>query len=230
MGLKDDINAEVCKILKERWTEREGTIVPESDDIKLNNDGVWLEATMLYADMADSTEMVDSYQQQFSAEIYKCFLHAAAKVIKSESGAITAYDGDRIMAVYIGNSKNTSAVRTALKINYVRIKVINPAIISQYPKTEFRLKSVVGIDTCKVFVARTGVRGANDLVWVGRAANHAAKLAAFDSEYPTWITDSIYNNMHESVKTTNGGSMWEARTWTTYGRTVYRSHWNWPFE
>ena len=39
-------------------------------------------------------------------------------------------------------------------------------------------KQSVGIDTSELFVARTGIRRANDLVWVGRAANHAAKLSA----------------------------------------------------
>ena len=32
------------------------------------------------------------------------------------------------MAVYIGDSKNTNAVKTALQINYVVSEVINPAI------------------------------------------------------------------------------------------------------
>jgi hypothetical protein len=31
----------------------------------------------------------------------------------------TAFDGDRVMAVFIGDSKNTSAVKAALQINYV---------------------------------------------------------------------------------------------------------------
>lgn len=230
MALKDDINAEVTKILKDSWTEREGTVVPESTDLRLSNDAVWLDATILYADLADSTVLVDSHSAKFSGEIYKCFLHAAAKIIKSESGAITAYDGDRIMAVYIGDSKNTSAVRTALKINYARVEVINPAIAAQYPAKGFVLNSVVGIDTCRVLVARTGVRGANDLVWVGRAANHAAKLAAFDHAYPTWISDSVHDNMHESAKTTNGKSMWEKRIWTAKTRTVYCSNWKWRIE
>jgi class 3 adenylate cyclase len=54
-------------------------------------------------------------KHRFAAEIYKTFLHCAAKIIRSEDGVITAYDGDRIMAVFIGNAKNTSAVRAALK-------------------------------------------------------------------------------------------------------------------
>lgn len=230
MGLKDDLNAEVTKILKETWTERDGTVVPESTDVKLSNDAVWLDAVILYADLADSTDMVDKYKAQFSAEIYKSFLHVAAKIIKSESGVITAYDGDRIMAVYIGRAKNTSAARTALKINYARIHIINPAIENQYKSTTFKLNSVVGIDSCKVMVARTGVRGANDLVWVGRAANHAAKLASFDHSCQTWITKDVYDNLHESLKYSNGQSMWEAKTWTAKARTVYSSTWWWKVE
>jgi class 3 adenylate cyclase len=48
----------------------------------------------------------------------------------------------------------------------------------KWPKTDFELKQRVGIDTSKVFVARTGIRGSNDLVSVGNAANNAAKMAA----------------------------------------------------
>ncbi len=54
--------------------------------------------------------MVDKKSRQYSAEVYKTFLHCAAKIVRSHDGTITAYDGDRIMAVYIGGSKNTSAV------------------------------------------------------------------------------------------------------------------------
>ncbi len=75
------------------------------------------------------------------------------------------------MAVFIGNAKNSSAARAALKINFARLHIIHPALKAQYPKTTYELKYVVGVDTSQLFVARTGIRGANDLVWVGRAAN-----------------------------------------------------------
>src|SRR5882762_7510078 len=116
MGLKEELNTEITAIFRSRWSERDGTVVPEDVDLQLRNDAVKLKATVLYADLADSTVLVDGYRPHFAAEIYKAFLHASAKIIRSESGVITAYDGDRIMAVYIGDSKNTSAVRTALKI------------------------------------------------------------------------------------------------------------------
>ena len=155
----------------------------------------------------------------------------AAKIIRSEGGVVTAYDGDRIMAVYLGDSKNTSAVRTALKINYAVQYIITPALKAQYQQTTYTPVQVIGIDTSKLLVAKTGVRGANDLVWVGRAANYAAKLTTLSHTYATYITDSVYEVMNERVKSSNGRSMWEAATWNTFNnQTIYRSTWWWRID
>jgi uridylate cyclase len=229
MGLKEDIDAEIKKIFRDRWDSRDGTVVPESEDLGLGNEAVKLEGAVLYADISGSTRMVDAYKDHFAAEVYKTYLYCAAKLIRENGGAITAYDGDRIMGVFIGASKNTSSVKCGLKINWAVREIINPALRVQYQNTEFVLKQVVGIDTSALLVARTGVRGSNDLVWVGRAANYAAKLTELDADYPTWITGTVYSNMHESVRVTNGKQMWEARSWTTMNNmSIYRSNWWWP--
>lgn len=205
------------------WTERDGTVVPADDSIKLTNDAVNLDAVVLYADMADSTALVNGQTKQFAAEIYKTFLHCAAKIITAEGGVVTAYDGDRIMAVYVEGNKNTAAVRTALKINYARLEIIIPALRKQYTTNPYTPHHVVGIDSTKLLVARTGIRGSNDLVWVGRAANYAAKMASLTHLYPTYISSAVYEVMLDDVKVTNGRQMWEAATWN--GQTIYRSTW-----
>ena len=225
MGLSDELSAEVKKIFADRWTEREGNTVPESEDLKLGNDAVKLDGTVLYSDMADSTELVDSHSPQFAAEVYKAFLHCAAKMIRYEGGAITAYDGDRIMAVFIGKSKNTDAARTALRINWAVCDVVNPAMKLQYPNSAYVLRHVTAADSSPLLVARTGVRGANDLVWVGRAANNAAKMASLSHEYASRISSAVYNNMNDASKVSNGRAMWESVTWN--GQTIYRSTWKW---
>jgi len=231
MSLGDDLKSEVKKIFSGQWTTRDGEKVPDSDDLKLGNDAVKLNATVLYADLSESTKLVDAHKAHFAAEIYKTYLHCAAKIIASEDGVITAYDGDRIMAVYIGNSKNTSAARSSLKINYTVKNIVNPALKAQYPDKTYMIKQVVGIDTSDLMVARTGIRGSNDLVWVGRAANYAAKLTELSSDYPTWITVDVYNTLNESLKMTSGKPMWEAMRWTAMNNlSIYRSTWWWPIE
>lgn len=227
MSLVEDYSKVVEEIFKEKWSIREGRKVPESEDLGLSNDAVKLDGTVLYADLDDSTNLVDGYKPTFAAEIYKAYLNCAAKVIRSEGGVITSYDGDRIMAVYIGGSKNTSAANSALKINYTVTKIINPLLKKYYPSTNYRVRQVVGIDSSELFVARTGIRGSNDLVWVGRAANYAAKLSSLSSSYPSRLTEVVYDRLAESVKYSSDGKlMWEAATWTDMnGMRIYRSTW-----
>lgn len=229
MGLKDDLNAEVKATFATHWDVQATTSVPAPEDLRLNaNHAKDLEAaTVLYADLDGSTNMVDTFDWTFSAEVYKTYLRCAAQIIKSEDGVVTAYDGDRVMAVFTGNAKNTSAVRCAMKINYAVCEIIRPALKAQYPSKEFTLKHVVGVDTSQLRTARIGVHGDNDLVWIGRAANYAAKLASL-SEKSTWITKAVYDQIHKDVKYTNGTDMWELRNWTTMSNMpIYCSTYMW---
>jgi len=94
------------------------------------------------------------------------------------------------MAVFLGEAQSTSAVRSALKINYVVQEIINPLLKKQFPNTTYELKHVVGVDTSELFVARIGVKNDYDLVWVGRAANYAAKLCSLNGKYATYISQA----------------------------------------
>lgn len=232
MALKEELEKKVSEILREAWSERDGQKVPDPDDLKLGNDAVKIKGTVLYADMSDSTKLVDTKPDYVAAEIYKVYLHCASKIISSEGGSITAYDGDRIMAVFIGDFRNSRATRAALKINGARIKIINPAIANSYMnKGEdcWKVEHTIGVDASDLFVARTGIRGSNDLVWVGSAANHAAKLCNLPKTHPIRITSAVYKMINDSAK--YGGdlqeNMWEQVTWNEKKRTIYRSNWHW---
>jgi class 3 adenylate cyclase len=229
MPLKDEIESEVRDIFRGIWKTRDGKVVPDETSIGLGNDGVKLEATVLYADLSDSTKLVDSYPAEFAAEIYNAFLRCAAKIIRNDGGTITAYDGDRIMAIFMGDYKNNAAARVGLKIHYACMHIIQPAIKIQYPNRAFVLKHVVGIDTSDLLVTKTGVRGANDLLWMGKASNHAAKLCELDHDYPTWITKVVFDNLVQANKTAQDGrAMWEERLWTNMNNAqIYRSNWWW---
>jgi len=229
MKTADEITAEVKEILKTRWSTRKGTKVPEPEDVTLGNDAVYIEGTVLYADMADSTALVNGFKDWFAAEVYKSYLVAASHIIRNNSGEITAFDGDRIMAVYVGSTKNSSAAKTSLQLNWALTK-INTELKAEYPNTAFELKHSVGIDTSTLFVAKTGIRNSNDLVWVGRAANYAAKLASLpDAAYGAFITESVFNSLSDESK--YGGnprrSMWEKMQWSERNTAIYKSSWYW---
>lgn len=232
MPLLDDMKAAVQAIAQSTWTTRAGQVVPDPEDIRLDNDAVEFDrATVLYADLQNSTSMVDSEDWKFSAEVYKAFLHCAAKIIRMNGGKITSYDGDRVMGVWIGKRQTTDAAIAGLKINYAVQQIVNPALKRRYPRWTGEVRQMVGIDTSPIRAARTGVRGGNDIVWVGRAANYAAKLTNLNTAERTWLTDEAFSKLRDEAKFDGDASrpMWKSYRWGQQGdRIIHGSTSQWP--
>ncbi len=231
MGAKTDLEVAVSRILGATWDVRDGKVVPSTDKVKLQGGAVKLEATVLYADLAESTQLAMKYHRQTSAKVYKCFLSCASKLIRDHGGAIRSFDGDRVMGVFMGNMMCTNAATCALKINYAVQEIIQPKIINvseALKKSGFVLKHGVGIDVGEILVVRGGVRDNNDLVWVGRAPNIAAKLCGVRAgQYRTFITPDVYKRLNARVREMGSPpvAMWERRDWTVVEgmSALYRS-------
>ncbi len=229
MGLKEDLNSEVASIFRSPWKEEVTNSVPAAEDLLLNsNHSKKLEtAAVLYADIDGSTSMVDQYIWGFSAEVYKAYLRCASQIIKAEGGVITAYDGDRVMGIFMGGTPRTDAVRASLKINWAVTQIIRPAYTRVYPQmsANFVLKHVIGIDISEIHATRIGVHGDNDIVWVGGAANHAAKLCTQTAQ-PIWITKPVFEQMLKEVRyAKNGVDMWTPYTWQ--GMSIFGTSYVW---
>jgi class 3 adenylate cyclase len=232
MAIIDDLNSKVSEIFRSSWEPQQGRVVPEPEALRLSNHAIEFDrATILYADLKGSTNMVNNNNWQVSGEIYKSFLHCAASLIRVEGGAITSYDGDRVMGIWVGDSQSTPAAKCALKINYAVKSIINPAFKKQYNNSDFEIKHVVGIDTSQIRAARTGVRGGNDIVWIGRAANYAAKLTDLGNmAESTFITNDVFTKLADEAK--NGGTpkrlMWSPYNWNSNGGIpIHGSTWTW---
>lgn len=231
MGLADDLSNEVRTIIGKRWTIEDGRKIPETDDIGLGNEGTRLELVALYADIANSTGLVRNYKDWFVAEITKAFLVCCVRIIRYHNGVISSFDGDRVMGVFYGNSKNSSAAKAALQINYAVTKIIVPRIRESYSnQASFELGHCTGVDRSSILVTRSGIRNNNDLVWIGRAANYAAILSEQRDGYSSYITEDVYSMLNEKSKYgSSGADMWTKQTITIAGRSevCYGSTWWW---
>ena len=226
MALGEDLNSEVRKILQEPWAVTPAGRAPTPERLGLGNEGRTIEAAVLYADLDESTKLVDSQEATFAGQLYKSYLVTTARVIGSEQGTIAAFDGDRIMAVYTGRKIAERAVRTALKIHYAVQNVINPAIGDLKPGSRYLLKQSVGVDCGQLLVVRTGIHSANDLVWIGRAANYAAKLSTRPAPL-THITDEVYQLLPRELKVGSSGQQIWTYEWVPAmaNRRIYSSSW-----
>ena len=229
MTIRDELKDFVGKTLREQWTTHDGRVVPDTEDVALSNVAVTLDATVLYADLAKSTHMVRDNKWHFPAEIYKSFLYTSSRLIRHHGGTITAFDGDRVMGVFLGDGKNSNAAKTALRINWAAKELIQPSIDTQYPSKGYVLQHRVGIDTSTIHVIRAGVRGSNDLVWVSNAANNAAKMASLEPTYPSYVTAAVYNRLNKEAKFAlkNGQDRWKDLGTRALGYRIYGSTWWW---
>jgi adenylate cyclase len=235
MALSDDLSSDVQAIINTPWNKRKGQKVPDSSEVALAGGAVELDATFLYSDLANSSKMAKELDRRIAAKIIKVFLASTARLVRHHGGTIVSFDGDRILSVFIGDSKNSTAAKCALQINYTVKDIIKPKFESTYNSVKnasFSIRHGTGIDTGTVLAVRAGARGDNDLIWIGRAPNLAAKLSDLrQSPNYTFITSTVYNSLNDTSK--YGGKdkkdMWKRHTWTFLGDsiTIYRSSWHW---
>lgn len=228
MSVADDIKKNAADTFGTKWTVRDGQVVPSPADLKLTNDAVRFEtATVLYADLDQSTDLVETKKWEFAGEVYKTFLYAASRLIRYQGGTIVSYDGDRVMGVFIGKTQRDDAVVCALKINYA-VKNFVQAEREKRWAGDYKIRHVIGIDTSEIRAARTGVRGDNDLVWIGTAANLAAKLTSLSSDQPTWITKRVYERLQDKQKFgSSGENIWKSWKWSQHDDEIIYSSTYW---
>jgi adenylate cyclase len=226
-----DLTSETKDILDTNWDVRDGTVIPETDSVALKDGAVKIEATFLYADLAASSKLAESCPWETTAKIIRAYLHISIRLIRAYGGEIRSFDGDRVMGVFIGDLKNTHAVRCAREIFWMTEKILGPNATKQFnsiKNNNITIRQCVGIDTGAAVAVRAGIRNNNDLVWIGRAPSLAAKLSDV-REFPhcVYISDACFKKLAAADKKEGDKDIWEARALTFGGNkvSVHRTSW-----
>lgn len=224
MGFKSDCEDAVNEIVTTDFKSRDGTVVPTTDTVSQKDGAVWLtDAAYLYADMADSTGMVDHFDSVDSAKIVRAYLASVCRVLRDRGGEIRSFDGDRVMAIFVGDKAADKAVDAALRMKWVIDEIVHKHLSlyndAYYEKSDkWRLKHRTGIDIGTAFVVRAGVRGNNDLVSIGETPNIAAKLSDYKGgRGHVTITEHVWDKLSYSYcysKNAKSGSNEEQSMWT----------------
>lgn len=230
MGWKEDLEGWVDNHLNTTFEVRTGRVVPATDDVG-NKQAVELDAAFLYADLAGSSELARHCPWDTTAKIIRAFLDTSTRLIRAYGGEIRSFDGDRVMGVFMGDTPRTYATRCAREIFYTVENILAPrarAKFSSVKNNDIKIKCGLGVDYGRSRAVRAGIRNNNDLIWIGRPPNLAAKLSDL-RKYPfcVYIHKDVYKALGDSDKFHNGTNIWEARSYTLAGAThdVYRTNW-----
>lgn len=235
MALKDEITKGVTDVLAATWDIRDGTVVPTTDTVKLKDGAVKVEATYLYADLAGSSTLAQKIKKEVTGKIIRSYLNAASKIINNYDGGIRSFDGDRVMAIFMGKNPNTRAVRAAMGINWAVHEIIKTKIETKWKDLadNYTMSHGIAVANGDALIVRGGVRNNNDLVSIGAAPNVAAKLSDIRSSSGSiYVTKAVYDIILDVVKysdgTPNSNNMWTYRGLETIGGVrhgVYQSTW-----
>lgn len=218
------------------FNAREGRVVPATDDVVLKDGAVKIDAAFLYADLGNSALLSKLCPWSTTAKIIRCFLDCSTRLIVKHGGAVRSFDGDRVMGVFVGDSKNSNASICGREIHWAVRKIIHPAARRQFKSIrdyDIEIRHGVGIDVGEVRAVRSGIRNNNDLIWIGKAASFSAKLSDIrDPGNHTYISSRTFNKLSEPAKyDTDGASRWTSAQFSFAGETetVYKSnHWKRP--
>lgn len=204
--------------------------MPTTQDVT-NSQAVKLDATFLYADLAGSSSIAKNCPWDTTAKIIRAYLSCSVRIIRAYGGEIRSFDGDRVMGVFIGDYKNTKAVKAAQEIYWTTENIIEKKARSKFNSVknkDVKIKQACGVASGESRAVRAGIRNNNDLIWIGEPPSLAAKLSDLrEHPYCTFISPRVYNMMMDDVKTSNGTNIWESRQFTYAGekRSLYRSSW-----
>lgn len=229
------LSERVDTILGTAFSERDGRVVPSTDDVALKDGAVKISATFLYADLAGSAKLSDVCPWDTTAKVIRAFLDISTRLIRAHGGEIRSFDGDRVMGVFMGESKNTSASKCGREIHWVVRKILHEKAKQKFlsiRNNNIEIRHCVGIDTGEVRAVRSGVRNHNDLIWIGKAASFSAKLSDVrETGFHTFISSRVYNMLADDAKKDGNTNLWAQAKFTFAGKeeTVYKSnHWKKP--
>ncbi|MDF0513455.1 hypothetical protein PX701_07470 [Agromyces sp. H3Y2-19a] len=224
----DAFDDKMNEILATSWNSEKARVVPKTENVSQRDGAKLIEATFLYADMADSTLLVKRYKKEFAARVVRMYMRAAVDCVRNKGGHIRSFDGDRVMGVFIGGQRRNEAVEAALNLSWVVERVINPKLKAHLERSNSTLWSVAhrsGIDDGETLIVRGGARDNSDLVSIGNAPNIAAKLSGIRGETGSiTITSRVYGVLNEKNRMTDDKPMWKKRDATTVGPHVVTTY------
>ena len=206
MGRKDDILNHIdSNFLRGDYEITSSTTIPSTNDLGFGRRGKAVNAAVLYADMRHSSAMVERHSGQAAARIYQSYQFAMADIARANGADIRSYDGDRIMALFprVDGSDNKGCVN-AVTAGKQMAWFFHNELKNRLRGYAIPLDCGIGIAFGQILAVRVGVRSGSDnsdVVWVGRAANIAAKLSdrGHNPNY-IYVDQEIHNRASSGTK------------------------------
>src|SRR6185312_4130790 len=230
MTLLDTLQSEVDRILRIDWQLTDANVIPEAEEIALANGAFKIEATFLYADLADVIVLAEKCTWETTAKIIRAYLDISARMILADGGTVRRAGSHSVMGIFRGEAPNTSAVNCARKIDYIVEKVLNPKAHTAFQSirnNKLSIRHCIGIDTSDAWAVHSGIGNINDISWIGSAPEFADQLSRI-GKYPYSVSTprACFTRLADIARETGEKNIWLEKR-IKFGddtHTVYRTN------
>lgn len=214
------------------YTTTKPRSVPNPEDIPLGKQAAQLEATALFIDIRQSSDIANAVRRQTAAKMLKSYFRGAVTVINSHGGRVRSFNGDGMLALFIGDVRSSSAAKAAMETKWFVQNILGRKMDRYFQNNrqalgqELGLSIGCGLDDGYIYAVRVGIRGTNDVAWVGRCTNTAAKLSnILRPPQQIALTREVYKRLPEDRRMSKGRAMWSEEKKGEFGGTerYYRS-------
>ena len=173
---------------------------PSTDKLTFKN-GFYVNATALFVDIRDSSNLTDKHRRPALAKIYRSFISEVIAILNGNANCkYINVDGDCVSGIYETPNKSDidSVFTDACRINSI-INILNCKLKK---KNITEIEIGIGLDYGRLLLIKAGFAGSglNEVAWMGDALNTASKLcnkANKDTHYKILTSNVIYTNLNE---------------------------------
>ncbi len=197
MATNQEALSTIKQYLKESYTRATTYSVPQKGDLTFGNTVKTIDhAKVFYIDMRKSRKILADENDFWSVKIHKAFLKAVTHCVEKRGGHIRSFNGDGILAFFIGNNASSKAVRAAMDIKGFVNEINSVLINNDKNKIDFG----IGIAQGKIMIAKSGKGGDDqtkqDLIWIGIPLYVAVELSELGkSAKNIWISDNVFKSV-----------------------------------
>lgn len=214
MATNQEILDKINEYVDQSYTQTETSLVPKKNDLTFGNTVKKIKhAKVFYIDLRKSKKILSDSTDFWSIKIHKSFLRIVIHCIEKRDGHVRSFNGDGVLAFFVGEKSASKAVKAALDIKAFVLKLNDKLEKKKKNPIDFG----IGIGQGPIMVAKSGKGGDDqskqDLVWIGIALYVSVELSEF-AENPNniWISrhvrDTISVENHLNVINNDGKSIW----------------------
>ncbi len=194
------------RILLEQYVSADAARMLADEPEQLPEQGTIKDLTVLFADIANFTQLVQRIELPFLAEFLKEFFELFTTIVYGNMGTLGKFMGDGALAIFGAPVALDDPADRAVRTSETLLKQFQP-LYRKYRQKEAAFKDIslgIGISTGDMFVGNLGSNRRFDYTVIGVGVNAAQRLATLSAGDSVLFTDAVLKKMttaKEIVKT-----------------------------